>query len=259
MTKKRWTKEEDDILIANYASNGIDNTLKLLPGRTRKAIILRAFKFKLKLPEAWSLEEENELIMNYPTKGVAGCNINKSSAAIHIRAKKLGIKGPKSTDLLKWNNEIYDNKLFETQLDVYRIEDYINSRTPILHECSKEHQWKAKPANIIHSLTGCPKCAIYGFDYSAPAILYYIKINGYYKLGITNRTVNDRYDNNRQKKDIEIIDEMHFDVGKDAYNYEQLLINKYAIYSAINTGILSQNGSTELFTVDILNGKIPNL
>lgn len=39
------------------------------------------------------------------------------------------------------------------------IEEYEDSQTKILHLCEKcNYQWRARPNNIIHYKTGCPKC-----------------------------------------------------------------------------------------------------
>ncbi|MFH0866306.1 MAG: zinc-ribbon domain-containing protein [Bacteroidota bacterium] len=35
---------------------------------------------------------------------------------------------------------------------------YVNNNTPLLWECKKGHQWKARPANIFHAGTWCPYC-----------------------------------------------------------------------------------------------------
>lgn len=37
-------------------------------------------------------------------------------------------------------------------------EKYINNRTPLVWECKKGHQWKARPLNIQHQKTWCPYC-----------------------------------------------------------------------------------------------------
>lgn len=57
----------------------------------------------------------------------------------------------------KSSNEEYDEKLFRKEIDCLRLEDYINARTPILHEGFCGHTWKSTPDNVLRG-KGCPTC-----------------------------------------------------------------------------------------------------
>lgn len=46
--RKKWTNNEVEILVNNYSSMSIANLMKLLPGRTYDAIVLKAKKLSLK-------------------------------------------------------------------------------------------------------------------------------------------------------------------------------------------------------------------
>lgn len=100
---------------------------------------------------------------------------------------------------------------------------------------------------------GCPKCAEYGFNKDRPAILYYLSIdNGkYYKIGITNRTVELRFSAKDLTK-IEIINTWEYEKGEDAYNKEQELLVAYKEYKYTGTNILD-SGNSEIFTIDIFS------
>jgi len=50
-TMERWLEVETDILFSLYPKYGADFCNKLLPNRTKKAIILKASKLKIKLLE----------------------------------------------------------------------------------------------------------------------------------------------------------------------------------------------------------------
>lgn len=102
---------------------------------------------------------------------------------------------------------------------------------------------------------GCPDCAEYGFQPSKPAILYYLKVTTnsgqiLYKIGITNRTVNERFQLADLQK-IEIVKQKLYESGQDAWDWETKLKRKYKEYQYTGPDILS-SGNTELFTEDII-------
>ena len=206
----------------------------------------------------------------------------------------------------KKTNSEYDLQLFERELDLERLEDYITARTPILHRCIEDHTWKVAPdailskgrgcpicagnirkttlqyneeliakklnytaigpyinwrssishrcntceyiwnaiPNNILSGQGCPSCAKYGFDPDSPAILYYIKIGEYYKVGITKRNIKARFSKDPSKPII-VIRFIWFEKGKYARELEQELLsinNRITVPNYLVSG-----GNTELF------------
>ena len=74
-----------------------------------------------------------------------------------LNVLKSGANGcPKCSKNYSPSTEEYSLKLNPS---IKCIDNYINSRTPILHECVEcSTQWKASPGNILQG-TGCPKCA----------------------------------------------------------------------------------------------------
>lgn len=116
---------------------------------------------------------------------------------------------------------------------------YINSSTPILHECNIcEHRWKARP-NDIKRGSGCPVCS-HKKDYK---YLYIIKFsNGMLKVGVTN----DPTGRKNLGMPYEIMSWLESD-DNTAYDYEQTLLKIIEPYK-INTGLL-YDGNTETYII----------
>ena len=100
--------------------------------------------------------------------------------------------------------------------------------------------------------SGCPTCAKTGFDRTKPAILYYLSINNgeAYKIGITNKSVKDRFNSTDLKK-ITILKEWEYPIGYDAYKAEQRILSMYKNFKYEGKPILA-TGNTELFTTNVL-------
>ena len=134
--------------------------------------------------------------------------------------------------------------------------DYVNKETPILLECDQGHRWLARPGHITNSKSGCPECSTSGFDKNKPAICYYVKITKnnetYYKVGVTNRTVRDRFSSDRDKT-ILILKETWYATGREALEAEQAILYKFKGERQNITEFLRGRGNTELFEYDILN------
>ena len=118
------------------------------------------------------------------------------------------------------------------------------------------HQWIASPAHVLCDGSGCPACAVYGFNPQAAAILYYLRIDrdGYlplYKIGVTNRTVAKRFAG-RDMDLITVIKVWRFRKGVDAKQKETELIAQHSFYSYSGPPVLRLGGDTELFTADVL-------
>lgn len=128
---------------------------------------------------------------------------------------------------------------------------YTHNRANVTIICKEHGAFTQFPANHLRG-SGCPSCAVTGFDQNKPAILYYLKINGgqCYKIGITNLTVNERF-NNSELQLIEIVKTWYYENGAEAYEAEQKILkdNKQYRYDGV---ALLKSGNTELFNTDIL-------
>ncbi len=149
--------------------------------------------------------------------------------------------------------EIYKQELVQKGIDLIAIDEYVNDATPIMHECRNKHQWKARPTHILQG-TNCPHCGYGGFDFSKPAILYYIKFirnsEIYYKIGITNRTIEQRFSREKDKE-IKVLKIEKFLTGKEAWDKEQELLHSLPNRVTVKN-FLKSSGNTELFNIDIL-------
>ncbi len=138
--------------------------------------------------------------------------------------------------------------------------EYFNSITPVKIWCI-EHQefFYQTPANHYIG-TGCKYCISNNKDsnnnrykkyYDLPTLLYYIKIihnnKIYWKIGITTKTVEERF--RRDKIKIEVLNIEQFDTGKKAYLKEQLIINSLREFAYKGEHIL-RGGNSELFIED---------
>lgn len=144
-------------------------------------------------------------------------------------------------------------KSHKTHLSTYDYSQvtYINSITKVKIVCKTHGTFSQKPRDHIAG-TGCPKCAISGFNKNKPATLYYLSINGglAYKIGITNRSVRARY--SLEEMDIiEVLFEKYFSCGGDCYDAEQSILKEFS-YAKYKGDPLLKSGNSELFDRDIL-------
>lgn len=135
---------------------------------------------------------------------------------------------------------------------------YINSRSIIDIVCNTCKGVFSPVANNHVSMprpSGCPACCKFGFDKEKQAILYYLKIvhedSIYYKIGITNRTVTQRFTVLDLSK-IDVVAITEYTLGVHAYNEEQKILQEYKDYLYTGPPILS-SGNTELFITNVLD------
>lgn len=98
-----------------------------------------------------------------------------------------------------------------------------------------------------------------GFNPAIPAILYYIKFESIldtpiYKIGITNYNTKERINSMLSDRNVTatILKEFYFEIGKEAYELEQLYHKEFENYRYNGDSFL-KNGNTELFYKDVLN------
>lgn len=118
-------------------------------------------------------------------------------------------------------------------------------------ECN--HQWMALPRSLFNG-SGCGKCIPHGFQIDKPGILYYLRIlnpNGppIYKIGVTNRTVGERFERDRSK--VTILETVQFENGKEALEMEKEILREYKSLRYYGPNVLLDGGNDELFKCDI--------
>lgn len=132
----------------------------------------------------------------------------------------------------------------------YDTFNYTRSGVPSSITCRIHGDFEQSPNSHLNG-RGCPSCANYGFDDSKPAILYYLSINDgeAYKIGITNKTVEERYTLD-ELAIIKCLFIRHYPIGKDARLKEKQILTKFK--SLKSSKSLLKSGNTELFTEDVL-------
>lgn len=131
---------------------------------------------------------------------------------------------------------------------------YKNNSSKVLITCPVHGDFEQRPNDHL-SNRGCPHCSKNGFKAFEPAILYYLKVTvnsgqNLYKIGITNKTVNERFNLTELNK-IEIIKQTEYLIGQDAYDEEQRILKEFKEFKYTGPAVLV-NGNTELFTKDVL-------
>jgi len=143
-------------------------------------------------------------------------------------------------------------EIFTTRNYTLLSTEYKNSSSPLNYICDNGHQTKIRLAEL-QSGRGCSSCAEHGFNPNKSATLYYIRFqyegNSYYKIGITNRSISERFQSERTA--YTVLKETTYTMGKDAHTQEQAILKKFSAYRYKGKPFLVQ-GNTELFTRDVL-------
>ena len=145
-------------------------------------------------------------------------------------------------------------KLVHNGKYTYSSTMYTKARNKVILTCPIHGEFSIRAQSHLEGV-GCPACANYGFNSLMPAYLYYLKITTednqiLYKIGITNRTVNERFQIADLQK-IEIVKQKLYEVGSEALEWETKLKRLYKQYQYKGPNVLS-SGNTELFTEDII-------
>lgn len=173
----------------------------------------------------------------------------KQTASAHLMSKGCQVCGGSNKltteEFIQKAREVHGNKYDYSKVNYY------NNNTKIIIICPEHGEFKQTPGSHLNN-NGCNSCAEYGFNPQKPAILYYLKINGgqAYKIGITNRTVEDRFSTYDLGK-IEIVTTFKYENGSDCYADEQEFLSLYKEFKYKGEPLL-KNGNTELFNKDVL-------
>jgi len=136
----------------------------------------------------------------------------------------------------------------------YSLVEYVNAKTKVRIICP-DHGVFEQSAETHYCGSGCAECASYGFNPDKPGTLYLIKFQKdfieFWKIGITNRTVEDRF-----RKDALFITDRHewqFEKGIHAYDIEQKILKQFQAYKQplMLFPLLGNGGETECFTPNL--------
>ena len=142
-------------------------------------------------------------------------------------------------------NDSFDKKVLNKGIKYRRIGEYISSKVKIDFLCPECNIiWSTRPYNILAG-KGCPNCTLSGFNVCKQAYLYFIQIDNFLKIGITNREPKYRYKEITNKEVVEIKVIQGF--GQDIRELEQKIHNKYEHYNPNSL----RNGNTECFSLNI--------
>ncbi len=128
---------------------------------------------------------------------------------------------------------------------------YVKDTTPVEIICKVHGSFSQTPQHHKRG-HGCSACTKAGFDNTKPTICYYLSINDgeAYKIGVTNRTVQDRFCNIDIAK-IKVVATFAHNTGLEALRQEREVLKKYKEHKYTGKDLL-QSGNTELFNIDVL-------
>jgi hypothetical protein len=132
---------------------------------------------------------------------------------------------------------------------------YRSASEKVVVTCPEHGDFATLPGNHTAGHE-CPRCVPGGFDPNAPGIVYYIRINApegvFYKIGITNLTVWERYPYSSDQDRITILREWPYGEGADAAVHERGVLREYDAFRYSGPPVLQDVGVTEVFTYDVL-------
>ncbi len=141
----------------------------------------------------------------------------------------------------------------------YSLTQYVNAKIKIKIICPAHGIFEQKPDDHVKG-RGCPSCAKSGFDHSKQGILYLLRFQKdfalFWKIGITNRTVDDRFGS--ESLFIKERYEWEFEYGGQAYGVEQSILNQFAKFKhpPFLFPLLNCGGGTECFTLNLPHKKV---
>ena len=167
---------------------------------------------------------------------------------------KSGQGCPKCRGGYKLTQEQVINQFKEVHGDLYDYSkvEYLGNFNKVTITCKEHGDFKQLPSH--HKLGhGCPQCNPFSLHkkyYNKPTIVYFLHIkDNIYKIGITTRPIQERIYELSETLTIKVIRTKQFDTGKQAYEYEQRILNKFKAYRYQGKDILS-SGNSELLRLN---------
>lgn len=153
--------------------------------------------------------------------------------------------------------EEFLKSLYATHNDTYDLSKvvYRGWKEPIEVVCKEHGSWFPTAGNFGRG-SGCPTCSELSKSMryrDEPTLFYIFKIGDLYKIGITTKSVSERYLgkdlNTKQFEEIEIKFEHLFDTGYPAFRLEQHLRSKYKKFLYKGDSPFRVTGVSELLTI----------
>ena len=215
-----------------------------------------------------NLDFSKFIVTTFSDKSSVTCNIHgefQSSISLLKTAKygcqKCGIQ--RSAAKKQSDTETFIKKARQVHGDLYQYDktDYVSAKEKLTITCPTHGDFEQLASGHLSGY-GCSKCASYGkgrVSDTLPCTFYYLHISGtnLYKVGITTLSLEHRYRTKFDRDQIEVIFTLSFPTGKEAYEYEQSLLQTYSHLRYYGDKVLS-TGNTELFTADIFDGTYPS-
>ena len=169
-----------------------------------------------------------------------------------IGSNSPGRSGAAISDKQRMSQDEFVSRASKIHKDLYDYSkaDYQGLYETVIIIDTEYGEFEQRPSGHLRG-SGHPNRAHFGFNTNLPAILYYLKIQGGkgYKIGITNRTVAERFVGESNK--IEVLKTWYYESGKDARDREKEILTKYIPVKYIGEPLLS-SGNTEIFSEDVL-------
>lgn len=207
----------------------------------------------------------NTKYTNSDTKVIITCNIHgdfSQTPKAHVSSKqgcpKCGTS--RTAKGQQYDTSIFIKKAIEIHGDKYDYSkvNYTNHVTPVTIICSKHGEFLQKPSYHLGG-SNCQECAKIlaqlQFNPIKPTTLYFVYFPDFdvYKVGITNRSVKERF-GTQPKLKVTILQEHLYPTGYDAWKVEQKIIKDNLQYKYDGPPILYA-GNSELFTCNVLSLK----
>lgn len=137
----------------------------------------------------------------------------------------------------------------------YSLTEYKKGTEKITVICPEHGRFKPTANNHLAGQI-CPECSDGGFNPKKPATMYYLKIKEsdllLYKIGITNKKMENRYSSPSDRGKIEIIKRWEYESGFEAQQKEKEIKKAHHDFVYHGKSPLLRVGTTEIFNYDIL-------
>lgn len=189
---------------------------------------------------------EHGLFEQRPVNHVRGIGCSKCSDMIAGEKRRLTTE-----EFIELAKLVHGNKYDYSKVVYTTFHDKVEIVCP-------EHGafWQSAVNHVKGNQSGCPGCAVSGFDQTKPAILYYLAVSKsehevLYKIGITNLTVKKRFPTLDLAR-IRVIKTWAFDKGSEAAIRELSILREFIEDLYEGDAVLVGAGNTELFVRDVL-------